>query len=123
MPTPGKRPLSLTIVALLFLVTGIGGTVLHLTEIRALHPFPADAVLAALVSVVAIICGIYLLLRQNWARWLAIAWLLFHVAISALHSRQGLLFHTALLVVFSYLLFRAASSAYFRRTEPDGLGS
>jgi hypothetical protein len=113
-----KRPLSILVVALLFIATGIAGTVLHASEIRGQHPLPYDALWAMLVSLLGLVCGVFLLLRHNWARWLAVAWLVFHAVLSAFHSRQGLLIHIALLVVITYVLFTAAASAYFRSPKP-----
>jgi uncharacterized membrane protein YgdD (TMEM256/DUF423 family) len=115
MQSTVKRPLLVTIVGLIFILTGAAGVTLHATEIKLQEqPFHNDAVYALLVSVLALVCGIYLLLRRNWARWIAVAWLVFHVVLSAFHSPRELLIHSALLVVLTYLLFRASSSTYFR---------
>ncbi len=108
-----RRPLSVTIVGCIFLATGIIGSIFHAIELKAPGSARYDAVWAILVSLVAVVCGVYLLRRSNWARWLAVAWLLFHVILS-LHSRQALLIHSALLAVFAYLLFRPSAGAYFR---------
>ena len=114
-----KRPLSVTIVGCIFLATGIIGSIFHATELKGPGSARYDAVWALVISLVAVLCGIYLLRRSNWARWVAVAWLAFHVILS-LHSRQALLVHSALLVGFAYLLFRPAARAYFRAARSEG---
>lgn len=118
MQSINKRLLSVTIVGCIFLATGIIGSVFHATELKAPGSARHDAVWALLVSLVAILCGIYLLRGSDWARWLAVAWLVFHVLLS-LYSRQALVIHSALLVVIAYLLFRRAAGTYFRAAAPS----
>jgi hypothetical protein len=81
-----------------------------------------DVVLALLISLVAVLCGAYILAGKDWARWLAVAWLGFHVALS-IHSRQQLAMHSALLAVFAYLLFRASAKAYFRASTSEKMAT
>jgi len=57
---------------------------------------------------------VYMLLGRNWARWLGLAWIAFHVIISAFHSAQELVIHGLLLALFAYFLLRPSASAYFR---------
>ena len=61
----------------------------------------------------ALVAGVFLLRGANWARWLAIAWIAFHVALS-FGSLQRLVVHTVILLLFVYLLFRPSANAYFR---------
>ena len=108
-----KRPLSVTIISWLFVAAGVVGLAYHLTEFRALHPFPSDVVWVALLRVVAIVCGTFMLRANNWARWLSLAWLTFHVILSGFHSRQELVMHSVLLAILSYFLLRADAREYF----------
>jgi hypothetical protein len=57
---------------------------------------------------------------RNWARWLLVAWLVYHVILSVFHPLPQLIMHGLLLVVMAYFLFRPRASAYFRgeRAEP-----
>jgi len=119
MQSSNKRPLSVTIVGCTFLAVGIIGSVFHATELKTPGPARYDVLWALLTSLVAILCGACLLRRSNWARWIAVAWLAFHVVLS-LHSPQALLVHVALLVVFGYLLFRPEARAYFRAAQSEG---
>ena len=114
-----KRPLSVTIIGWLYIAVGTIGLAYHFPEIKAQHPFQSDIVWAELVRLLAIVSGVYLLRGHNWARWLTLAWIAFHVVLSAFHSLQGLIMHSLLCAVFAYLLFRPRATRYFRgaRTE------
>ncbi len=108
-----RRPIAITIVGCIFVATGVIGSAWHATEMKGAVSAQHDALWAILVSLVAVVCGIYLLRRSDWARWLALAWLVFHVILS-LHSARELLVHSALLALFAYLLFRPQAGVYFR---------
>ena len=63
--------------------------------------------------------GIATLMGRNWGRWLATAWISFHVILSMFRSWQMVAVHALLLVFFAYALFRAESTQFFRaRTSP-----
>ena len=51
--------------------------------------------------------------REGWARWLAIAWIAFHLVISIFHTKQGILVHAVVLIAFCVLLFLPAANRYF----------
>lgn len=104
-----KRPLDVTILAWLLIATGIGAAAFHLNN--AIHSH--DEIWMALVQMTAVIAGIFLLRRQNWARWLALAWIGFHVVISFGHPAQEWIVHSLLLVAFAIILFRSAARGYF----------
>ena len=108
-----KRPISVTIVSWIYIVAGIGGIAAHATEFDRRHPFSNDVVLALIVRLLAIVAGAFMLRGANWARWLAIVWIGFHVVLSAFHSFPSAAFHALLLGVFAYFLFRKQSNAYF----------
>ena len=64
-----------------------------------------------------LIAGLFMLRRHNWARWLALAWMAFHVALSAFPPFHGLVFHVLILGGIAYLLFRlfrSDATEYFR---------
>jgi hypothetical protein len=65
----------------------------------------------------AILGGAFVLRGKNWARWLVLAWIAYHVVLSAFHHFFELAVHAALLAVFAYILFRPRASAYFQRAE------
>lgn len=105
------------IVAWLFVLVGAGDIVLGLGDVRR-RQFHSDSLWPIGLGVVAIVCGFFLLRRSNWARWLAVAWLAFHVAVS-FDSRSKLIVHGALLVLLAYFLFRTQANAHFRPAEEE----
>src|SRR5690242_9558547 len=101
-----KRPLSITAVGLLFLITGVVTFGFHLSRewgYGAIHP---DVLLVLSVSLLALVAGIFMLRGSNWARWLALAWLAFHVVISALNSWRETVTHALLFALIAWLLLR-----------------
>jgi hypothetical protein len=76
-----KRPLSVTIIACVYIAVGAIGFVYHFTEFHARDAFQYDAVWVELVRFLAITAGAFMLRGHNWARWLALAWIAFHVII------------------------------------------
>lgn len=103
-----RRPLAVTIVAWVVITVGAVGFVAHAWE------GGKDVWIVIATELVALVAGVFLLRAANWARWLAIAWIAFHVAIS-FGSAQKLIVHSAILIVFAVVLFHPSSNAYFRR--------
>jgi len=109
-----KRPHSVTVISGLFLATGVVGLAYHLTEFKSQGPFQYELVWVCLVRLLAIICAVFMLRAGNWARWLLVIWIAYHVVLSAFHSPAELIIHSVLLAVVAYFLFRPSASAYFR---------
>jgi len=65
-------------------------------------------------QVLAIVAGVFLLRGHNWARWLLVAWLGFHVGLSAMHPGHELLVHGVIMGLLVYFLFRAPAEKFFR---------
>jgi hypothetical protein len=105
-----KRPLSITIIGWLFIAVGVVALTYHSTHLSEDH-----IVWILFVRFLALVCGVSLLFRQNWARWLTAVWLAYHVYLSLHHPPSELIIHTLLFLVIFYSLFRSESSAYFRR--------
>jgi len=108
-----KRPISVTIISLVYILAGIGGIAAHATEFDLRHPFSNDAVLALVVRALAIVAGVFMLRGANWARWLAIGWIASHVVLSSFHSILAAGMHALLLLVFAYFLCRKQANAFF----------
>ena len=70
-----ERPLPVTILGCLFILAGLVGLAYHLSQ----RPLDAWVALIAFIRVIAIVGGVFLLKGRNWARWLMIAWVGFHV--------------------------------------------
>jgi hypothetical protein len=50
---------------------------------------------------------------HNWARWLLVAWIVFHIVVGALHGWIPLLTHVVIFSVILSFLFRRTASEYF----------
>jgi len=108
-----KRPLSVTLVACLLILSGAAGIAYHITDVRIRHPFPYEYLAILLIRILAIVAGIYLLRGHDWARWLALLWITFHLVISFFNSWSQVAVHTVVLAIFAYVLLRPAATAYF----------
>ena len=109
-----KRPLSITIIGWLFIAAGAVGLCYHAAEFKLGVPFQYDVLWVCLVRGIAIISGIFLLRGRNWARWLLLAWIGYHVVLSAFHSLSELITHAVLLAVVLFFLCRPHAARYFR---------
>ncbi|HTD60059.1 MAG TPA: hypothetical protein VK679_05365 [Gemmatimonadaceae bacterium] len=104
-----KRSLPVTIIGWLLVVVGVSGFVLHLYEAKPQHALEGENPWILATELVAIVGGAFLLRGENWARWLVMAWMGLHVAISFNSPRQ-LVIHGAIFVLFAYFLFRPATA-------------
>jgi hypothetical protein len=109
-----KRPLAVLVIGWIFILAGVVGLTYHLTELNPQRPFENDAIWVLLVRLLAIIGGLFMLRGSDWARWLLVMWMAYHIILSAFHSMFELITHTVLLAVIAYFLFRPHVSAYFR---------
>lgn len=111
---PHKRPLSVSILACVYLAVGTITLAYHFTELRPRNAFHYDAVLIELTEFLAILSGAFMLRGRNWARWLALAWIAFHVILSAFHNLRELAIHSLFFAVIAWFLFRVEAARYFR---------
>jgi hypothetical protein len=112
-----RQPISITIIASLLLVVGVAGSIFHLRELGLQQAFRGENIWIFVVEFLAILCGAFLLQGKNWARWLAIAWIAFHVVVSFFDSGRKVATHVVILLLLAYFLFRPEANAYFRRKE------
>lgn len=105
-----KRPLPVLVFGCLFILAGAMGLGYHLTK----RPLEQDFLLLAAIRLLAIVGGIMLLLGHNWARWLLLAWLVFHVVVSFYHSIEEIVLHAIFLLLFVFFVFRTPTSTFFR---------
>ena len=115
------RPLSITIIGWLFMLFGC------IALISGLLPF-GGANTAQLIAefkmhwmvhlsrVAAVVSGLFMLRGHNWARWLLVAWIAFHIVVGALHGWLQLVTHVAIFSVILFFLFRRNASEYFGRS-------
>ena len=114
-----KRPVTVTIIALLFIAAGIVGFAYHVTEFDARGPIQYELAWVLALRLLAILSGVFMLRGRNWARWLLLAWIAYHVVLSAFHPMSELITHCALFAIVAYFLFRTRSSAYFCDAKED----
>jgi len=107
------RPLAVTILGWLFIFVGSVALLYHLSEFTGRHPFRYELVWVCLLRLLALLGGVFLLLARDWARWLLVAWMAYHLVLSLFHSPMELLMHLLLFGVIGYFLFRPSTSAYF----------
>ena len=103
------RPKSVTIIGWVFIAVGIIGFAYHTTE-RLLD---AELAWVLFVRILAIVGGVFILRGANWARWLVLCWMAYHVALSAFHSLDEFVMHLLLLLGIAYVLLRAKASNFF----------
>lgn len=75
---------------------------------------PGEVVFVLLVRALGITGGAFALRGANWARWLLVASMTYHVVISARDSAFAVAAHAMLLVVSMFVYFRAPASEWFR---------
>lgn len=112
-----NRPLPVIVVAILFILTGCVGFVYHIKDLFEPSHVLSEVIWVLALRILAVVCGVLLLYRVNWARWLALAWMLFHVIIGALNSTSEMIAHIIFLVVIAVLLFLPVSSKYFKQAN------
>jgi hypothetical protein len=108
-----RRPPPIALLSWLLILSGLLGLVYHAKDVNPQQPFQNDTVWVELVRVLAIISGVFMLRGCNWARWLAIMWIAFHVVISVVHSWQQVVMHAIVFAVFALFLFRPSANSYF----------
>ena len=115
-----SRPLSVTIIAWLFLIFG------SIALLSGLLPLAGADKAQLLVEfkqhwmvhlsrLTQIGCGLFMLRGHNWARWLLVVWIAFHIVVGALHGWLQLLTHVLIFSVILFFLFRPRANEYFAR--------
>ena len=99
----------------MFIAAGTIGIVYHAAGLRVQDLFDYYLGWVLFVRLLAILGGIFLLRGANWARWLLLAWISYHVVLSAFHSPSELLVHSAICALVAWVFFRQQATAYFRR--------
>ena len=107
-----KRPIYVTVLGYVLIAAGAVGIAYHFMEFKSTPA--SEYLLIFVVRLIAIAAGINLLRGKDWARWLSIAWIAFHLVISIFHTKEGIAVHAVVLVVFAVLLYLPAANRYFR---------
>ncbi len=109
-----KRPVPVLIVALVYLAVGVIGFTYHFPELWAMRQ---GSLWVELTELLALVAGTFLLRGHNWARWLAVVWIGFHVVLSAFHSYTQMAMHAVIFALITWALFTPSSRQYFRCVE------
>jgi hypothetical protein len=118
-----KRPVTVTILACLLIITGVVGIAYHLSDFSRKDLFEYGNLTILIVRVIAIVGGVFLLQGRNWARWLSIAWIAFHLILSFFHNVQEVVIHALVFALFAWFLFRADARAYFSQPSAPKEGT
>jgi len=116
-----KRPMTVTIIAWLLIVTGVFRFGVHFRELLSQKSFPVEDLWIPIVGLLSAVPGAFILLGRNWARWLALALMAFQVAIMFGDSVQKVAAHVLLFSLIAYSLFRNDATAYFQRSHQVGI--
>jgi hypothetical protein len=113
-----QRPRAITIISWIFMIFGTIALLSGLLPIGEITVAQRIAELKGhwmvhLSRMLAIVAGVFMLYGRNWARWLLVVWIVFHIGLSALHSALQLFIHAAIFTVILYFIFRRQSSSYF----------
>jgi len=108
-----QRPRSITIISWLFIVFGSIALLSGLIKGGDLkgHWY------VHLSRFLQIVAGLFMLYGRNWARWLLVAWVAFHLVVGALNGPLQLLMHVVIFSVILFFVFRRQASAYFLATD------
>jgi hypothetical protein len=109
-----KRPLSVTIIGYLFIAAGTIGVIYHARELKEIFK-QQEVIWTLTVRLLAIIGGVFMLRGANWARWLSVLWIAYHVVLSFFHPAGELAMHAILMIIIVIALFNKKANAYFRR--------
>jgi hypothetical protein len=118
-----KRPLSITVISWIFIAFGGIALLIALLPLadsaaaQRITENPFEFWLIQVTQILAVLCGVFMLYGFNWARWLLVVWVGYHLILSVMHSPLELLLHSLLFAVVLYFVFRPQASAYFRGTR------
>jgi hypothetical protein len=107
-------PLSVIIICIVFILAGITGIIYHANEWQSIG-IDTEVVVAFLIRLAAVIGGVFALRGKNWARWLLVLWILYHVALSVFHPASELITHFVIAIIVGLCLFNGKANRYFRK--------
>ena len=109
-----KRPLSVILISLLFIGSGTVGIIYHAPELKNITT-EQEVIWILLLRLLAIVGGVFILQGANWAKWLLLAWIVYHVFLSIFHSTAELIMHVVVTIVVVIALFNPKANAFFQR--------
>jgi hypothetical protein len=112
--TMKHRPLSVTLICLLFIVSGLAGIIYHASELKNISA-QKEEIWILVLRILAIVGGLFALRGANWARWLLLVWIVYHVILSFSHSTVELIMHVILAILVVIALFHKKANLFFQR--------
>jgi hypothetical protein len=109
-----KRPLTVTLISCLFIAAGVTGIVYHASEWKTLG-MQAETIWAFVIRALAIVGGIFTMRGSNFARWVLVLWIVYHVVLSFYHTTAELVTHIAFAIVVLLGLFNSKANLYFKK--------
>jgi hypothetical protein len=110
-----KRPLPVTLISFTFIIAGISGIVYHGTELKNIFADP-NVTWVFVVRLAAVAGGVYALRGNNWARWLLVSWIAYHIFLSFYHTMPQVAIHVLFALLTVLALFNKKSNSYFKGT-------
>ncbi len=110
-----RRPIAVLFLSCLYIAVGTIGFVVNFPILIALQH---ESIWIELTELLALIAGAFMSRGRNWARWLALVWMAFHVAISFPVVRQ-VVAHSIIFALIAWVLFRPDARRYFIALKPD----
>lgn len=114
-----KRPRSITIIS--WICIAFGSISFLVSLLPYVDPLTVQRIaylkshwIVHVARLALVVSGVFMIHGFNWARWLLVVWIVFHVIISLLHSATQVLVHGLLFAVALFFIFRPRASAYFR---------
>ena len=111
-----RRPLPVWILSGLYIAVGTIAFAYYFPDLMAHRK---DSLWIELTELLAIVSGTFMWRGYNWARWLAIVWMAFHVAISFPMYRQ-MAIHLAIFAGITWALFHSDARRYFAIRKSGG---
>ena len=105
-----RRPIAVLLVSYLYMAVGTIGFLVYLPKQTALQQY---WLWIELTELLALFAGAFMFRGRNWARWLALVWMAFHVAISFPVVRQ-VVTHSVIFALIAWVLFRQDTQRFFR---------
>src|ERR1700728_3974681 len=109
-----KRAIAVLFLSCLYIAVGTIGFVVNFPKLTALQQ---ESIWIEFTELLALIAGAFMFRGRNWARWLALIWMAFHVAISFPVVRQ-VVTHSIIFALIAGVLFRPDARRYFTSLKP-----
>jgi hypothetical protein len=108
-----KPPLSVAIMSFVFMIAGISGIAYHFADLK--NPTDVTVAWVLFVRVSAVAGGWFTFRGKSWARWLLLAWIVYHVYISFYHTIDEIAIHVVFGILTLFALFNKKANGYFLR--------